>query len=91
MSGILREVAPRDALDVFVEHRLLLRQRAQQSTQESIRDVRRSYPPDLLRRYEVYFKATSQQPVLSVRELRAHHIGKLVSLRGIVTRATEVG
>ena len=85
-----RDVAPRDALDVFVEHRLLLRQRAQLSTQETLRDIRRSYPPDLLRRFEVYFKASSQQPLISVRELKAQHIGKLITARGIVTRATEV-
>ena len=87
---VYRDVAPKDALDVFVEHRILLRQRAQQSAQESLKDIRRSYPPDLLRRFEVYFKASTQQPLISVRELKSQYIGKLVSARGIVTRATEV-
>ncbi|KAI6660441.1 DNA replication licensing factor MCM7 [Oopsacas minuta] len=85
-----RDVPPKDALDVFVEHRILLRQRAQQSTQETLKDIRRCYPPDLLRRFEVYFKASSQQPLISVRELKAECIGKLITVRGIVTRATEV-
>ena len=39
---------------------------------------------------EVYFKAPSSQKYLPVRSVKAHHIGKLVQVRGIVTRCTEV-
>ena len=39
---------------------------------------------------EVHFKPQSRQQTLSVREIKADSIGKLVSVRGIVTRATEV-
>ena len=39
---------------------------------------------------EVHFRAPSRQRPLSVREVKADCIGKLVTVRGIVTRATEV-
>ena len=39
---------------------------------------------------EVHFRAPLRQRPLSVREVKADCIGKLVTVRGIVTRATEV-
>jgi DNA replication licensing factor MCM7 len=39
---------------------------------------------------EIYFKARSAQKHVSIREVKAEAIGKLVSVKGIVTRATEV-
>lgn len=41
-------------------------------------------------RSEVTFKAPSLDKPLSIREVKADSIGKLVSVRGIVTRCTEV-
>jgi DNA replication licensing factor MCM7 len=83
-----KEVMAKDVLDVYIEHRLLLQQRLR--GEGSSRDPRHSYPPELLRRFEVHFKPQSRQQTLSVREIKADSIGKLVSVRGIVTRATEV-
>lgn len=39
---------------------------------------------------EVYFKHLSRQRASAVREVKADNIGKLVVVRGIVTRCTEV-
>lgn len=39
---------------------------------------------------ELYFKASSSSKPKVVRDVRADSIGKLVNVRGIVTRATEV-
>lgn len=39
---------------------------------------------------EVYFKAPSAQKPVAIRNVKASHIGKLVLVRGIVTRCTEV-
>lgn len=39
---------------------------------------------------EIYFKAPSDQKFAAIREIKAQNIGKLVSVKGIVTRATEV-
>ena len=39
---------------------------------------------------EVAFKPHSNEKASSIREIKAEHIGKLVTVRGIVTRCTEV-
>ena len=39
---------------------------------------------------EVYFKDFSDAKAFSVRDIKADKIGKLVTVRGIVTKATEV-
>lgn len=39
---------------------------------------------------EVYFKAPSNEKHLAIRDVKADSIGKLVNVKGIVTRATEV-
>ncbi|CAI8021470.1 DNA replication licensing factor mcm7 [Geodia barretti] len=83
-----KEVMAKDALDVYIEHRLLLRQ--QQRGDSTPLDPRNSYPPELIRRFELYFKPTSRTHTLSVRQIKADSIGRLVTVRGIVTRATEV-
>ncbi|XP_013784346.1 DNA replication licensing factor mcm7-like [Limulus polyphemus] len=83
-----KEVIAKDSLDVYIEHRILMEQRNHKPGET--RDPRNKYPPELIRRYEVYFKSPSQQKHLSIRHVKARHIGKLVLVKGIVTRATEV-
>lgn len=39
---------------------------------------------------EIYFKALSLDKPIAIREVKASNIGKLVTVRGIVTRSTEV-
>lgn len=39
---------------------------------------------------EVYFKTPSTQKPQAIRTVKASHIGKLVQVRGIITRCTEV-
>lgn len=39
---------------------------------------------------EIYFKARSAEKASSVRDIKADHLGKLVVMKGIVTRCTEV-
>ncbi|EFA03620.1 DNA replication licensing factor Mcm7 [Tribolium castaneum] len=83
-----REVVAKDALDVYIEHRLMMEQRLRQPNEQ--RDARNKFPPELLRRYEIYFKDLSTTKTVPIREVKAEHIGKLVTVRGIVTRSTEV-
>lgn len=52
-------------------------------------DVEGKYPPDLLRRVEVSFKAATQH-TYPIREVLAEQIGHLVTVRGLVTRVTDV-
>lgn len=85
-----KEVVNKDALDVYIEHRLMMEQRLHSERDEATRDTRNKYPPELMRRFEVYFKALSGIKQIAIRNVKAEHIGKLVSVKGIVTRASEV-
>lgn len=81
-----KETTSKDTLDVYIEHRLLAEQRLYQA--DAPRDPKNRFPPELLRRFEVYFR-TPAKPV-SVRQIKARSIGHLVSVKGVVIRATEV-
>lgn len=83
-----REVASKDSLDVYIDHRLLMETRTRHVTED--RDPRNNFPQELMKRFEVYFKAPSHEKAISIREVKAENIGKMVTVRGIVTRATEV-
>uniref|UniRef100_A0A182WL62 DNA replication licensing factor MCM7 n=1 Tax=Anopheles minimus TaxID=112268 RepID=A0A182WL62_9DIPT len=83
-----REVMNKDTLDIFIEHRLMMQGRLHNPN--DARDARNNIPMELVKRYDVYFKAPSTAKAVSIREVKADHIGKLVTVRGIVTRCTEV-
>ncbi|XP_067880136.1 DNA replication licensing factor MCM7 [Heterodontus francisci] len=83
-----KEVVNKDALDVYIEHRLMMEQRTRDPNE--VHDARNQYPQELLRRFEVYFKAPSTMKPKVIRDVKADNIGKLVTVRGIVTRVTEV-
>lgn len=83
-----RDVVAKDSLDVYIEHRLMMETRSRNQMEQ--RDPRNRFPPELMRRFELNFKAPNLNKAVSVREVKAEHIGKLVTVRGIVTRCTEV-
>ncbi|KAF7989398.1 hypothetical protein HCN44_008072 [Aphidius gifuensis] len=83
-----RHVPPKDALDIYIEHRLLMEARNRNPGDQ--RDPRNKYAPELMRRFEVYFHNFDTAKQVSVRDIKANCIGKLVTVRGIVTRCTEV-
>lgn len=80
----------RDALDVYINHRQLLEARTRQPGQDQGQENRNQFPPELMRRYEVFFKSSSASKTTPIRLVNAGSIGKLVNIKGIVTRATEV-
>ncbi|XP_055374090.1 DNA replication licensing factor Mcm7 [Condylostylus longicornis] len=83
-----RDNVAKDALDIYIEHRLLMESRTRNPMEQ--RDERNRFPPELMKRFEVSFKPRSIEKPLSIRQIKAEHIGKLVTVRGIVTRCTEV-
>lgn len=83
-----REIHAKDSLDVYIEHRLMMESRLRNPMEQH--DTRNTFPPELMKRYEVGFKPLSSEKAHSIREIKAEHIGKLVTVRGIVTRCTEV-
>ncbi|KAK9476497.1 MCM2/3/5 family-domain-containing protein [Lipomyces japonicus] len=84
-----------DVLDVIM-HQRRLRNEAQQ--QEGDTNANDFFPALLTRRYSLYFKPPPQAsqhrrtalPTLAVREVRGTHLGKLITIRGIVTRVSDV-
>ena len=61
-----------------------------QGQQQQQQRAANTFPSELMRRYEVTYKNTSDAKTTPIREVKAESIGKLVSIKGIVTRATEV-
>ena len=78
----------KDTLDVYIEHRLLAEQRLYSA--DAPRDPKNRFPNELLRRFECYFRPPTNAKAVSVRQIKARQIGKLVSVKGVVIRATEV-
>lgn len=57
------------------------------------------FPPELTRRYTLYFKpllpeirhpSDPKKHALAVREVKSSHLGKLITIRGVTTRVSEV-
>ncbi|KAM0746072.1 ATP dependent DNA helicase [Meredithblackwellia eburnea MCA 4105] len=48
------------------------------------------FPKALMRRYNLYFRPLTTSPPLSVRQVRGTYLGKLITLRAIITRVSEV-
>lgn len=80
----------KDILDTYIEHRQLLEERLHPDPAE-VRPAHERFPPQLMRRFEIAFtEPKGRYRALAVRDVKAKDIGKLVSVKGIVTRATEV-
>lgn len=50
IEAIYLQVVHKDALDVYIEHRLLMEQKNHPDGQEITRDPRNKYPAELMRR-----------------------------------------
>lgn len=79
-----------DILDIFLErssvpHRTL--QTDQDITGPSYIDGK--YSPDLIRKFEIHFKPIKLEPK-AFRQVSAESVGNFVTVRGIVTRASEI-
>ncbi|KAK0228888.1 MCM2/3/5 family-domain-containing protein [Armillaria fumosa] len=48
------------------------------------------FPEHLLRRYNLYFQPLRSDVAIAVREVRGSQLGRLITVRGIVTRVSEV-
>ncbi|ADM12263.1 DNA replication licensing factor Mcm7 [Encephalitozoon intestinalis ATCC 50506] len=71
--------------DVFFHHRVSrLKERF---PEKNVMDV---FPPFLLRRYSLVLKPRRNSRVYSVRGLKSMHIGSLVRVSGVVTKASQV-
>ncbi|VDM43347.1 unnamed protein product [Toxocara canis] len=82
----------RDALDAFIFQRIYMdrSQKEAEGQMVTTSNLRNKCPPELMRRFEVAFKSRMIDKPLSVREIKAAQVGKLITMSGVVIRATEV-
>lgn len=75
-----RNSVAKDSLDVYLEHRLTAARKHQEDIQGQDQDEARNrpvesqFPPDLLRRFEVYWKPRSTVKAVGLRSLRASEV-----------------
>lgn len=94
-----------DVLDVILHQRKVKNTRLQEVDDETYSNLRTDmndsnpenpvsenlFPASLTRRYHVYFKPlTSKIKYLSVRDIKGSQIGHYISVRGIITRVSDV-
>ncbi|KAF8746099.1 hypothetical protein AX14_000158 [Amanita brunnescens Koide BX004] len=78
-----RDISEHDeVIDVILHQR---RERNQQ-----IDGVQDGFPDHLLRRYNLYFQPLKEDAPMAVRDVKGSHLGNLITVRGIVTRVSEV-
>ncbi|KAH9930757.1 MCM-domain-containing protein [Fomitopsis serialis] len=67
---------------------VILHQRRERN--ERLEGTQDRFPEHLLRRYNLYFRPLRSDIAMAVREVKGVHLGKLITVRGIVTRVSEV-
>ncbi|EDR14562.1 DNA replication licensing factor MCM7 [Laccaria bicolor S238N-H82] len=90
-SEVVDKLMPQPTKDIS-EHDevidVILHQRRERNEQtEGIQD---GFPDHLLRRYNLYFKPLKSDVAIAVRDVKGSYLGHLITVRGIVTRVSEV-
>ncbi|KZT09595.1 MCM-domain-containing protein [Laetiporus sulphureus 93-53] len=67
---------------------VILHQRRERN--ERLEGNQEGFPDHLLRRYNLYFRPLRSDIAMAVREVKGAYLGKLITVRGIVTRVSEV-
>ncbi|KAJ9655150.1 DNA replication licensing factor MCM7 [Neophaeococcomyces mojaviensis] len=85
-----------DVLDIIMSQRAKKNEIDRQAAENNgeVMSEANGFPPELTRRYTLNFKPVSQpaskQKSLAVRQVRGEHLGKLITVRGITTRVSDV-
>ncbi|CAK9204886.1 unnamed protein product [Sphagnum troendelagicum] len=70
---------------------VFLSQRTEENLEQAdVVDPLHKLPPEIKRFFEVHIKAEEKEKPITLRQVKASHIGTLVKVRGIVTRCTDV-
>ncbi|PKI83574.1 DNA helicase [Malassezia vespertilionis] len=85
-----RDISDKDDVLDVIRHQRLERNVVNEEHDENAGEVPDIFPTSLLRRYMVFLKPLSSDTPLAVRNIRGAQIGKLLSVRGIVTRISDV-
>ncbi|KAF7980158.1 hypothetical protein HWV62_39617 [Athelia sp. TMB] len=83
MPGPTKDISEHDeVIDVILHQR--------RERNEQMDPLQEGFPSHLLRRYNLYFRPLRSDIAMAVRDVRGAHLGKLITVRGIVTRVSEV-
>ncbi|KZP21158.1 MCM-domain-containing protein [Athelia psychrophila] len=83
MPGATKDITEHDeVIDVILHQR--------HERNEQMDPLQEGFPSHLLRRYNLYFRPLRSDIAMAVRDVRGAHLGKLITVRGIVTRVSEV-
>ncbi|KAF8623584.1 hypothetical protein AX15_006350 [Amanita polypyramis BW_CC] len=90
-SEVIDKLMPQPTKDIS-EHDevidVILHQRRERN--QHIEGVQDGFPDHLLRRYNLYFQPLKDDVPMAVRDVKGAHLGKLITVKGIVTRVSEV-
>ncbi|KAI0086345.1 MCM2/3/5 family-domain-containing protein [Irpex rosettiformis] len=90
-SDVVDSVMPTPTKDIS-EHDevidVILHQRRERN--ERLEGLEEGFPDHLLRRYNLYFQPLRSDIAMAVRDVKGVNLGKLITVRGIVTRVSEV-
>ncbi|KAI8989794.1 MCM-domain-containing protein [Trametes punicea] len=90
-SDVVDELMPQPTKDIS-EHDevidVILHQRRERN--EHLEGSQEGFPNHLLRRYNLYFQPLRSDIAMAVRDVKGAHLGRLITVRGIVTRVSEV-
>ncbi|TFK42487.1 minichromosome maintenance protein mcm7p [Crucibulum laeve] len=90
-SEVVDSLMPQPTKDIS-EHDevidVILHQRRERN--EQLDGAEDGFPEHLLRRYNLYFKPLNSDVAIAVRDVKGSSLGRLITVRGIVTRVSEV-
>ncbi|KAI0705890.1 MCM-domain-containing protein [Cytidiella melzeri] len=90
-SDVVDSIMPTPTKDI-TEHDevidVILHQRRERN--ERLDGTQEGFPDHLLRRYNLYFRPLRSDVAMAVRDVKGTNLGKLITVRGIVTRVSEV-
>ncbi|KLO19270.1 ATP dependent DNA helicase [Schizopora paradoxa] len=84
MPPSTKDISDQDEVIDVILHQRRERNQALENTNQD------EFPRHLLRRYNLYFQPLLSDEAMAVREVKGSHLGRLITVRGIVTRVSEV-
>ena len=85
-----RDISDKDDVLDVIRHQRLERNVVNEQNEENTGERAELFPPALLRRYTLFFRPQRRDTPLAVRAIRGAEIGKLLTVRAIVTRVSDV-
>jgi DNA replication licensing factor MCM7 len=84
-----------EVIDVIMHQRRVRNAALQAESNDTNAELLGLFPPELTRRYNLYFKPLTQEyaghgKAFAVRDIRGEHLGRLITVRGIATRVSDV-